>query len=37
MVIGRLRKHVATFNWFAVFVDLLIVGVGVFLGTQANN
>ena len=37
MVIGRIRKHVLTFNWFAVFIDLLIVGVGVFLGTQANN
>ena len=37
MVISRIRKHVVTFNWFAVFIDLLIVGVGVFLGTQANN
>jgi hypothetical protein len=37
MVISRIRKHVITFNWFAVFIDLLIVGVGVFLGTQANN
>ena len=37
MVISRIRKHAVTFNWFAVFIDLLIVGVGVFLGTQANN
>lgn len=37
MVIRRIREHVARFNWFAVVVDLSIVVVGVFLGTQANN
>ena len=37
MVIRRIRHHVASHNWFAVLVDLLIVVVGVFLGTQANN
>lgn len=37
MVIRRIREHVATHNWFAVGVDLLIVVAGVFLGTQANN
>jgi len=37
MVVSRIRKHVATHNWFAVGVDLGIVIVGVFLGTQANN
>ena len=37
MVIRRIREHVATHNWFAVAVDLAIVVVGVFLGTQANN
>ena len=37
MVIRRIRHHVETHNWFAVFIDLLIVVVGVFLGTQANN
>lgn len=37
MVIRRIREHVATHNWFAVTVDLAIVVVGVFLGTQANN
>lgn len=36
MVIRRIREHVATHNWFAVAVDLGIVVVGVFLGTQAN-
>ena len=37
MVIRRIREHVATHNWFAVAVDLAIVILGVFLGTQANN
>jgi hypothetical protein len=37
MVIRRIREHVAAHNWFAVGVDLGIVIVGVFLGTQANN
>ena len=37
MVISRIRQHVVLHNWFAVFVDLVIVVVGVFLGTQANN
>ncbi|HXG80456.1 MAG TPA: hypothetical protein VNJ05_01500 [Sphingomicrobium sp.] len=37
MVIRRIREHVATHNWFAVGIDLLIVIVGVFLGTQVSN
>jgi hypothetical protein len=37
MVIRRIREHVTTHNWFAVTIDLAIVVVGVFLGTQANN
>lgn len=37
MVIRRIREHVAVHNWFAVSVDLAIVVVGVFLGTQATN
>ena len=37
MVIRRIREHVAAQNWFAVAIDLAIVVVGVFLGTQANN
>lgn len=37
MVIRRIRQHVETHNWFAVFIDLVIVVVGVFLGTQANS
>ena len=37
MVIRRIREHVAELHWLAVAVDLAIVVVGVFLGTQANN
>jgi hypothetical protein len=37
MVIRRIREHVSTHNWFAVSVDLAIVVVGVFLGTQVSN
>ena len=37
MVIRRVRDHVATHNWFAVAIDVLIVFMGVFLGIQANN
>lgn len=37
MPIRRIREHVATHNWFAVSIDILIVFIGVFLGIQANN
>lgn len=37
MVIRRIQDHVKTHNWFAVGVDVAIVVVGVFLGTQATN
>jgi hypothetical protein len=37
MVIRRIREHVATHDWFAVLVDVGIVVLGVFLGTQVNN
>ncbi|GAA4710920.1 hypothetical protein H9L13_02125 [Sphingomonas lutea] len=37
MVIRRIREHAAQQNWFSVAIDLLIVGVGVFLGMQASN
>lgn len=37
MVIRRLREHARAHDWFAVLVDLVIVIIGVFLGTQANN
>ena len=37
MVVRRIREHVGTHNWFAVGIDLAIVVIGVFLGTQASN
>ena len=37
MAIRRFREHVADQNWFAVLIDIGIVVIGVFLGTQANN
>lgn len=37
MVIRRIREHVASHNWFAVAVDVGIVVLGVFLGTQVSN
>lgn len=36
-MIRRIREHVARQNWFAVAIDLVIVVVGVFLGTQVSN
>lgn len=33
----RIRKHVSSHNWFAVFVDLMIVIIGVFIGMQVSN
>ena len=37
MVVRRVREHVAAHNWFAVLVDVGIVVLGVFLGTQVSN
>jgi hypothetical protein len=37
MILRRIREHVATHNWFAVAIDLVIVVLGVFLGMQVNN
>jgi hypothetical protein len=37
MIFRHVREHVAHHNWFAVAIDLAIVVIGVFLGTQANN
>ncbi len=36
-MIRRIRENIASHNWFAVSVDLVILVVGVFLGTQASN
>jgi hypothetical protein len=37
MVARRIREHVASYNWFAVLVDLIVVTIGVFIGIQASN
>lgn len=37
MILRRMREHVTSHNWFAVWIDLLIVVLGVFLGTQVSN
>lgn len=37
MILRRIREHVSGHNWFAVGVDLIIVVLGVFLGTQVSN
>jgi hypothetical protein len=37
MVIRRIREHVGSHNWFAVFVDLIIVIIGVVIGLQVSN
>jgi hypothetical protein len=37
MAIRRFREHVARQDWFAVLVDIGIVVLGVFLGTQVAN
>jgi len=37
MILRRIREHVGTHNWFAVGIDLIIVVLGVFLGTQVSN
>ena len=37
MLLRSLTKHVTDQNWFAVFIDFLIVVVGVFIGIQVNT
>ncbi len=37
MLLRRVREHLKTHNWLGVGVDLLIVILGVFLGTQVSN
>lgn len=37
MLLRRVTKHVTDQNWFAVFIDFLIVVVGVFIGIQVAN
>ncbi len=37
MLLRRFTRHVKEQNWFAVFLDFLIVVVGVFIGIQLGN
>jgi hypothetical protein len=37
MLMRRIREHVTEHDWFAVGIDLIIVVLGVFLGTQVSN
>lgn len=37
MILRSVMKHVREQNWFAVFLDFLIVIVGVFIGIQVAN
>ena len=37
MFLSRIKKHLDEQNWFAVFLDLLIVFLAVFVGLQADN
>ncbi|MFK8012425.1 MAG: hypothetical protein AB8B80_10315 [Marinicellaceae bacterium] len=37
MLLRRITLHVKSQNWFAVFIDFLIVVIGVFIGIQVAN
>ena len=37
MILRSVTKHVKDQNWFAVFLDLMIVVFGVFIGLQVSN
>jgi len=37
MILRSVTKHVENQNWFAVFLDLVIVVFGVFIGIQVSN
>lgn len=37
MILRSVTKHVREQNWFAVFIDLIIVVFGVFIGIQVSN
>ena len=37
MILRRITEHLKTQNWTAVGLDLLIVVIGVFIGTQVSN
>jgi len=37
MLLRRITQHIQNQNWFAVFLDFIIVVVGVFIGIQVAN
>ncbi len=37
MILRRITEHVKAQNWFAIFLDFIIVVVGVFIGIQVSN
>ncbi|MEZ5473300.1 MAG: hypothetical protein R3E90_16140 [Marinicella sp.] len=37
MLLRRVIQHVRNQNWFAIFIDFLIVVLGVFIGIQVSN
>lgn len=37
MIFRRIKAHIEKENWFAVFIDFLIVVIGVFIGIQVAN
>lgn len=37
MIFRRIKAHVGKENWFAVFIDFIIVVFGVFIGIQVSN
>ncbi|MEE9347889.1 MAG: hypothetical protein V3U82_06815 [Robiginitomaculum sp.] len=37
MIFRRVKAHVAKEDWFAVFIDFIIVVFGVFMGLQVAN
>ena len=37
MFLSRLKKHMTEQNWFAVWLELFILFLAVFVGLQADN
>ena len=37
MLLRRIKQHVENENWFSVFVDFVIVVVGVYVGIEVAN
>ncbi len=37
MIFRRIKAHIAKEDWFAVFIDFIIVVFGVFIGMQVSN